>query len=225
MRQSLRVLFRVSFLDTNLLTMTLSQKSIEEFKEIYKEEKGKELNDAEASEAAHNLVNFVELLYKCAERDARRKRQLKKEPEGFHVTDGTYNCMVCGRTVTGDESWYDQWGVKCLICQKAVKEGVVPGFVCKDHDSHYKMWELKDKFKIHPQTARKLVREGKLKARIVTTDDGKPFEYIFLKKENPSLICRYSPERKSYDRHRDKENDRRSREWKIKWREEHKNRR
>ena len=184
--------------------MTLPQKAIEEFKDIYKKEHGKELSDAEASEAAHNLYGFAEILIKCAKRDFQRKQQLKKSPEGFHITDGTYNCMVCGRAVTGEESWYDQWGVKCILCQKAVKDGIVPGFVCKDHDSHYKMWELKSKFNIHSQTARKLVRQGELKARIVTTEDGKPYEYIFLKKENPRLISHYSPERKSYDRHRDK---------------------
>ena len=125
--------------------------------------------------------------------------------------------MVCGCLVAGDQSWYDQWGVKCLLCQKAIKDEIIPGFVCKDHDSHYKMWELKDKFKIHPQTARKLVRQGELKARIITTADGKPFEYIFLKKENPHLISRHSPERKSYDRHRDKEYDRQAREFKLEW--------
>ncbi|MFH1909785.1 MAG: hypothetical protein ABIJ72_01145 [bacterium] len=195
--------------------MTLPPKAIEEFKEIYKKEYGKELSDVEASESANNLVGLFKLLWDCSIRDAKRKSQLKKEPEGFHITDGTYSCMVCGCSVTGDQSWYDQWGVKCLLCQKAVKEGVVPGFVCRDHDSHYKMWELKDKFKIHPQTARKLVRQGELKARIVTTEDGKPYEYIFLKKENPHLISRYSPERKSYNRHRDKEYNRQARELKL----------
>lgn len=199
--------------------MTLSQKSIDEFKEIFKKEYGKELSDTEASESAHNLVGFFDLLWQCSIRDSKRKRQLKKEPGGFHITDGTYNCMVCGRAATGNESWYDKWGVKCLLCQKAVNDGVVPGFVCKNHDSHYKMWELQDKFKIHPQTARKLVRQGELKARIVTAEDGKPYEYIFLKKENLHLISRRSPERKSYERHMDKECARRSKEWKIEMKE------
>ena len=202
--------------------MTLPTEAIEEFKEIYKKEYGKELSDAEASESANNLVGFFKLIWDCSIRDAKRKRQLKKEPEGFHIIDGTYNCLVCGCSVTGDQSWYDQWGVKCLLCQKALKESVIPGFACKDHNSYYKMWELKDKFKIHPQTARKLVRQGELKARIVTTADGKPHEYIFLKKENPHLISRYSPERKSYDRHRNKEYDRRARELKLEWKKKNK---
>jgi hypothetical protein len=46
------------------------------------------------------------------------------------------------------------------------------------------MWDLKDKFNIHSATARKMVREGKLKARIITDQNGKPTEYVFIKTEN-----------------------------------------
>ena len=162
--------------------MSLSKEAVDEFKGIYKDKYKKELNDAEASEAANNLVGFFKVLYDCAVKEAEKKRRLKKEPEGFHITDGEYNCLICHRQVTGEESWYDKWGCKCLLCQKAVKEGLVPGFVCRDSDSWYTMWQLKDKFGLAHQTAKKLVREGKLKARIVPYADGKPYEYVFLKR-------------------------------------------
>lgn len=186
--------------------MSLSKKAIDEFKEIYKKEYKKELNDYEASEAANNLVGLFRVLIKCEEREWQRKQQLKKEPEGFHVTDGPYSCRICHREVTGDESWYDKYGLKCLLCAKAVKEGIVPPFACKDRDSWYAMWELDSKFKIKHPTARKLIRQGKLKARIVPYADGSPYEYVFLKKENPDLIDpdRKSPARKSYDRNYNK---------------------
>jgi len=185
--------------------MSLSKKAIDEFKEIYKKEYKKELNDAEASEAANNLVGLFKILYDCEAREQQRKHRLKKEPGGFHV-DGTYSCRICHRDVSGDESWYDEYGLKCLLCTKAVKEGAVPPFVCKDRDSWYAMWELDSKFKIKHPTARKLIRQGKLKARIVAYQDGKPYEYVFLKKENPDLVDpdRKSPARKSYDRNYNK---------------------
>jgi len=138
--------------------MSLSKKSIDEFKEIYKKEYGKELNDQEAYESATNLMGFVEVLYQCAVKDNQRKRQLKKEPEGFHLTDGIYNCSVCHAQVSGETSWYDKWSIKCLLCQKAIKEGLVPSFVCKDRDSWYAIWELERKFGIKHQTAKKMVR-------------------------------------------------------------------
>lgn len=205
--------------------MIPTPEAIAELKELYLKENGKELSDAEASDAAYRLYGLAELAMEVAKRDILRKRQLRKEPGGFHITDGTYNCMVCGVPVTGEQSWYDCYGVKCLLCQQAVNEGIVPGFVCTARDSHYGMWELKSKFKITSATARKLIREGKLHARIVMADDGKPHEYVFLKKENPQLISRYSPERKSYNRHRDKESKISNRKWKIELRKKLKNRR
>jgi len=194
--------------------MSLSKERVDEFKEIYKKEYGKELTDAEASEAAHNLVGFVELLWEVSMKEAQRKRRLKKEPDGFSV-DGQYSCLVCRCSISPETGWYDKWGQKCLLCTKAIKNGVVPAFVPRDHDSFYKTWELKDKFKIHPQTARKMVRTGELKARIITTEEGKPYEYIFLKKENPQLVSRFNPIRKSWNRHRKKEDARREKEWKL----------
>jgi hypothetical protein len=188
--------------------MSLSKKAIDEFKEIYKKEYGKELNDEEAFDSATNLLNFFEALYKSAEAEYFRKCRLKEEPEGFHLTDDVYDCSICGTQISGETSWYDKWGMKCLLCQKAVKEGIVPSFVCKDSDSWYAIWQLEDKFGIKHQTAKKMVRLGKLKARIVPYEDGSPYKYVFLKKENPHLIDpgRKSPAEKSYFRNQEKKN-------------------
>jgi hypothetical protein len=188
--------------------MEPSKEYLEEFKKMFKEKYDHEYTDEEAYSAAQSLLGFVGTLMEIAEDDIIKKRRLKKEPKGFHIEKQTYNCRVCGRAVTGDESWYDKWGAKCLPCQKAIEDGIVPGFVCDARDSFYLNWSLENKFGIKHQTARKLVRQGTLKTRIVLNADGKPYEYIFLKKENPHLIDpdRYSPARKSYDRHRNKLN-------------------
>ncbi len=198
--------------------MSLPKQAINEFKEIYKDQYNKELSDAEASEAANNLVDFFKLLYDCHIKELKRKRRLKKEPEGFHLTDGEYNCCICHKLISREETWYDKWGIKCLYCQKAVKEGLIPSFVCHDRDSWYAMWELESKFGIKNQTVRKLVREGKLIARIVPYENGNPYEYIFLKKENSDLIDpdRKSPARKSYDKNYNRIMDARIREEKKK---------
>ena len=188
--------------------MSLSKESIEEFKKIYKEKYGKELNDQEAYESASNLLGLFDALYKSALEEHKRKHRLKKEPEGFHLTDGIYNCLICHVQISKETSWYDKWGIKCLLCQKAVKNGIIPSFVCKDRDSWYAIWQLEKNFGIKHQTAKKMAREGKLKARIVPYNNGDPYEYIFLKKENPNLIDpdRKSPARKSYDKNYNKKN-------------------
>ncbi|KKU11478.1 MAG: hypothetical protein UX15_C0004G0001 [Parcubacteria group bacterium GW2011_GWA1_45_7] len=190
--------------------MSLSQEAIDEFKVIYKDQNGKELTDAEASEAANNLVNFYKLLWDISQKEVQLKRRLKKEPDGFPV-DNHYSCRACGISINPETGWYDRWGQKCKPCTKAVRDGTIPTFVCEHRDSYYSMWHLKDKFGIKTPTAKKLIKEGKLKARVILTESGNVHDYIFLKKENPELIDldRHSPTRKSYDRHRDKE----SRKW------------
>ncbi|MFA4880788.1 MAG: hypothetical protein WC650_04175 [Candidatus Doudnabacteria bacterium] len=170
--------------------MQPSKKALEEFKGIYKKKTGKELSDQEAYEMANNLLNFVELLYECARKEAIKKRKLKEHPGGFHLEDGIYNCLICHRQVTGKESWYDELGPKCLICQKAINKGVVPKYVCKNRDSWYAMWELKSEFDINPATANKMMREGKLKARIIQDEAGRDYFYVFLVKENKGLSGR-----------------------------------
>lgn len=175
---------------------------IEDIKKTYKE-KGKEISDDEASEAARNLTGFFELLYEIAQKDAQKKKRLKKEPNGFPV-DGQYSCLVCGNSINETNGWYDWYGHTCLLCRKAIKDETIPTFIFKHRDSYFPMWKLDYSFKIKHQTAKKYIREGKLFPRIILNENGTPHEYIFLKKENPDLIEKYNPIRKSYDRNREK---------------------
>ncbi len=181
--------------------MALSEESVNKFKELLKKE-GKELSNEEARDSAERLVGFFNLIWDISLRDARRKRRLKKETEGFPV-DGNYTCLVCGGSINESNGWYDWFGQTCLLCHKAIKEGVVPSFVCSERDSYYATWQLKDKFKIHQQAVRKQVREKRLVPRTVMNGE-KVHCYIFLKKENPELIERYNPIWKSCQRNKKK---------------------
>lgn len=58
--------------------MTLSDKSVQEFKDIFKKEYGQDLTDAEAREQGERLVSFFEILYEQAQTEHRRKMRLKK---------------------------------------------------------------------------------------------------------------------------------------------------
>jgi hypothetical protein len=44
--------------------MELSQKAVEEFKEIYQKEFGKKLSDSEAQELAENLISLFKIIYR-----------------------------------------------------------------------------------------------------------------------------------------------------------------
>lgn len=201
--------------------MTSLDNLAEEIKKLAQEQ-GEEMSDEKAREGANNLVGFFDLLWKFSREDSLKKKRLKKEPDGFPV-DGQYSCLVCGRSINETNGWYDWYGNTCLLCRKAIKDGVVPTFVCTHRDSYYSMWKLKDRFAIHHQKAKKYIKEGLLFPRIILTEGGKPHDYIFLKKENPKLIDpdRKTAGRKSYDRSRKKLADARGRKMKAELLAEH----
>jgi hypothetical protein len=100
--------------------------------------------------------------------------------------------------------WYDKYGMKCLLCQKALDAATIPSFVFLNDDSYFKMWQMNSYFELKYQTVKKMIREGKLVAREIMNNEDKVHEYVFLKKENPHFIRKYNAVRKSYDRNREK---------------------
>lgn len=197
----------------------LPEESIVEYKAIYKKEFGKELSDTDAQDQANRLVHLFDILFRAAEKEALREARLKKEPDGFPV-DNTYNCRVCGNSINEQTGWYHRGGNRCLPCHRAILDGTVPFFVLQNDKSYFRTWYLARCWSRRTVSIHKMVREGKLKARAILNDQGKVHEYIFLKKDNPDLVERYSPERKSWDRNRKKIAEAHSRKLKEEFRKE-----
>ncbi|MFA5061960.1 MAG: hypothetical protein WC526_02350 [Patescibacteria group bacterium] len=177
--------------------MSISEQTIQDFKKLYAEKYHKEISSGEAEMAIGNLVGLVEVLLKIDEEEVERKRRLKYEPKGFHLNDGTYNCGICGTSVSGDSCWYDKFGIKCMICQRAINKHIIPGSLCYK-DTWYKIWELEHYYDLDSSAVRQLLREGKLKARIIPRENGRPYFYLFIIRENqgvlhkkPKLILRH----------------------------------
>jgi hypothetical protein len=187
----------------NQKIMTLSDERVQEFKDIYKKEHGKEMSDEEARESSERLVGLFDLLWKFSQEEGRREQRLKKESDGFPL-EGEYTCLICRNRANGSNGIYHWGGPRCLICHKAIKDGTIPFYVLKNDDSFYRTWQLKDKFGIKStQTVKKLVREGKLIPRTIMNGE-RVYEYIFLKKENPALVEKWNPVWKSHQRNRHK---------------------
>ncbi|TSC72623.1 MAG: Uncharacterized protein G01um101438_340 [Parcubacteria group bacterium Gr01-1014_38] len=167
---------------------TVTEKSLAEFKRIYKKEYGKDIGDAEARDAAQRLLDVFKLLLDVDKKERARQLKLKESPKGYHLTDGTYSCCVCGKQVSGEGSWYDKHGIKCLLCQRAVEQRKIPVSVCTNKDSWYATWELAYYYKLKSPTIRKLVRNGTLKARIVPHENGSPYFSVFLVKDNLGVL-------------------------------------
>ncbi len=170
--------------------MEPSDKYIKEFQEIYKKKHGKELPRKEAMEEARSLLGFVQIIYDSCKEDCIRKHKLKDHPKGFHLDDEkTYSCLICRENISNEQTWWDESGIKCLHCQKALDKKIIPKSVCKDTKSWYSKREFDYYFKIKSPTIRKFIRQEKLKPRVIKNiATGKTHFELFLIKDNKDVL-------------------------------------
>lgn len=164
--------------------ITPTEEDIKKFKAICEKEGIKYDTEAEYRDAAQNLLNFAALAYDMAKEDLLRKKRLDKEPKGFEMDGNGRLCWLCSNAP--DKIWYDKWGMKCLDCQTALDKKIIPGYVFKDRDNekHVTASRLAWKFDIGIQTVKKLLRQGKLKAREIPGNG----TLVFLRKDNPNIV-------------------------------------
>lgn len=171
---------------------TKSDRLYKEFKDLIDKklkDTGKKYTEKDYREAYLGLTQFAEIVYEQAKRHHFRKQKLKKSPKGIHLEDdgSVFTCLICHKSISGKEGWWDEAGQRCMDCQKAIEKRIIPKYILRKRDSWFADWELKSKFGIHPMTMRKLAREGRLKARLLKDKKGNIYEYVFIKKENPML--------------------------------------
>lgn len=159
-------------------------KEFKEFKELCEKKNIKYETEVEYETAARNLVGLVDLLVEMDMAQRALKKRLETEPKGFSMAGEGRNCSLCGRTVYDTDGWYDKWGFKCMNCQDAVNKKKIPGSLCGDYDHKKYVTDstLSYKSGLHIQTIRKLIRQGKIKARQIPKG---PF--LILRKDNPEL--------------------------------------
>lgn len=163
----------------------ISDKSLKEFKELSDEKGITYESDAEMERQAHALVDYVDILITMDQEEKARKKRLETEPKGYALEGKGRNCSLCGRGIYEGDGWYDKWGFKCMNCQDAVNKKKIPGSLCGDWD-HKKCitdTSLSYRADMHTQTIRKLIRQGKIKARQIPNG---PF--VILRKDNPNLM-------------------------------------
>jgi len=122
------------------------------------------------------------------EKEKARDEKLKANPKGFHLEGAGYTCFICcGGTPEGD-NWYDEYGIKCLVCQKAIDEGEIPASLARDKDSWYSAYDLESRFNIKSPTLRKWVRDGIIKARTVSRYGEGVHVQVFLVEDNKDFL-------------------------------------
>jgi hypothetical protein len=170
--------------------MAISDKSLEGCKKIFEDKSGREWSDEEVRDAAERLTRFYSILFDIYKEEKLKEKKLEEFPNGYHLEDrdGQYHCRICHRYIKGKDTRYDKYGLKCMDCQRNIDNGVIPGEICKDDSLWFKGWQLKSDLGIHPQTAKKLVRGGKLKVRELKDEDERTYFRVYLVRENKEFL-------------------------------------
>ncbi len=161
---------------------------IRKMKELLEKKEGKEVTWEEAEEASRNLAGLAEILYELWLKEKQREKRLEESPKGFLLECG-YSCQICGQSGARNGGiWFDKWGMKCMVCQRAVDSKEIPGSLAKNKDSWYSEFEIERAFNLKSTVITKWIKEGILKSRIVKGESGRPHVRLFLIKDNKDTL-------------------------------------
>ena len=163
----------------------INDKDLNEFIKISEKEGHVYKNREEARDSAQRLYNFAEIALDMAIEEQRKNDRLENEPDGFAFPGEGRGCSLCSRHISGD-MWWDKWGQKCMDCHEAYKKKIIPGYCFKDRDNekHITLDKISWKFDISIQTLKKLIRQKKIKVRVINGNG----TMVVLRKENPNLV-------------------------------------
>jgi hypothetical protein len=151
------------------------------------ENDGKIVTWEQATEGVQSLRTLALIMYDTFITDERRKERLKRTPKGFHI-DGDAKCPICKNCISNEETWYDEFGVKCLICQKAIDNKVIPPSIIKNDSTWYSDTELAHCFGLKKVSILKSgIEKGIIKARTIYNDQ-KVHMHVFLIEENKDFL-------------------------------------
>lgn len=128
------------------------------------------------------------MIYNFWVKDQRRKKKLEEFPKGFHLEGVGYTCSVCRDSISNEETWYDKYGIKCLVCQKAIDKKIIPVTVAKNSESWYSKYDLESYFNIDRHAINRFIKAGILKPCIIPNPSGRPHAYVFLIKDNKDTL-------------------------------------
>jgi len=113
------------------------------------------------------------------------KERLIMAPKGFHLDEDGQPCSICNRAMKAEDSWFDKNGIKCMTCQKAVDNEVIPALVCKSRERWYSKDQMEAYFGLDDIMIKRMIKSGELKSRDIMTLDGKSLWFrLFLDQEN-----------------------------------------
>ena len=164
-----------------------TEKQLGELKIALEKQHGREFTDEEVLAAHWDLQKLAHIMYEVVSEQMRREELLKEHPKGFHLEDGG-TCAICGNYASGENSWFDKDGVKCMPCQRAINEKIIPASVIKKKDSWYSKQDLQHYFNIKGADLSRYIKLSILKDRIIKGETKKVHLQMFLMKDNKGVL-------------------------------------
>lgn len=158
-----------------------------EVKKILEEQHGRQFSTGEVEKAARDLKRFAEISLELYKKETARYDKLKENPNGFHPSEGG-DCPICGTHCKDENSWYDKYGFKCMLCQQAINAKIIHGSVALKKESWYSRLQLETYFNIQAADLKKFLKQDILKARIIPGKGKRPHAMIFLLKDNKDFL-------------------------------------
>jgi hypothetical protein len=168
--------------------MEHSKKLMGDLKTALEKEHGREFAEHEVEKAADFLKTIAKLQVDIILEDQERQERLKTSPGGFHLEKEGYSCRICHGPASGANSWFDEHGLKCMFCQTAINQKIIPPSVATDSDSWYTGCELEEKFALTARVRRKWIKNGLLISRNIARSDKHTGLELFLISDNSALL-------------------------------------
>ena len=135
-----------------------------------------------------NMESMSKFMEEWKEKEKAKEEKLKQNPKGFHLEGAGYTCFICGDSTPESDNWYDKWGIKCLVCQKAIDEGEIPPAVAKYQDTWYTKHDFEYYFNVNRFALQKWIKNGILRPRTISHYGKGEHTQIFLMKDNKGLL-------------------------------------
>lgn len=166
-------------------TKTLKSKQNPKTKSFHREDEPEETT---GSEEERLLKLMARIVTDVVLREMEDEEKLEQFPNGFHY-DQERGCVICSRVISGERSWYDHHGLKCMPCQRALESGIIPYDATKSKDSFYTVIQLEHDFGLKGKMLRLWKKDGTIRSRIIPELDGKGTYFeIFLLSDNEQFL-------------------------------------
>jgi hypothetical protein len=168
--------------------MNKKEKALKDLKDSLEKEHGRTISDPELEKVESFLRTLAKLQVSVFLEDERRQAKLRESPGGFHMDEPGYSCSICGGQASGENSWFDEYGLKCGYCQGGINRGEIPAWLGQRKEEWYSGTELEMYFNLKGAMLRKWIKKGLLVGRTVTAERKGRSLQVFLIAENNKML-------------------------------------